>query len=196
MSRAVFLDRDGVITRKAPEGEYVTRYEDMNLLPRVADAIRLLNEAGFRVIVVTNQRCVAKGILATRELEIMHSHMCKELAAQGARIDDVYYCPHEKHPPCSCRKPAPGMLQAAARAHNIDLTASWMIGDSDTDMQAGRNAGCKTARISSDRNSTPLASDAIGTSLFEVVHNVLHSNANTAIGYARPTTIPARRVNV
>jgi D-glycero-D-manno-heptose 1,7-bisphosphate phosphatase len=177
MNRAAFLDRDGVINRKPPEGQYVTRWEEMHFLPDVVRAIALLNRTGFRIIVVSNQRCVAKGLIPAPALEAMHQRMCEELAAKGAMIDGVYYCPHEKYPPCSCRKPAPGMLLAAGRAHNIDLTASWMIGDSDIDVEAGRNAGCRTARVlRNDEMATP-NSDVVGSSLLQAVHQLLKWNA-------------------
>src|SRR5258707_12947583 len=129
MNRAAFLDRDGVINGKAREGEYVTRWEEMQILPGVPEAIARLNRSGFLVIVVSNQRCVAKGLITISDLEILHEAMSSELAGAGATVDAVYYCPHEKEPPCRCRKPAPGMLIDAARAHDIDLKASWMIGD-------------------------------------------------------------------
>ncbi len=147
MKRAAFLDRDGVINRKLPEGQYVTRWEEMVFLPGVPAAISLLTQAGFCVLTVSNQRCVAKGLLTASELESIHSRMCRELAANGAVITEVYYCPHEEQPPCSCRKPSPGMLFRAALEHEIDLSASWMIGDSEIDIQAGRSAGCRTVRI-------------------------------------------------
>jgi D-glycero-D-manno-heptose 1,7-bisphosphate phosphatase len=147
MTRAVFLDRDGVINQKPREGLYVTRWEDFHILPGVAESVALLNGAGFRVIVVTNQRCIAKGLMTIAELEEMHRRMLDSLARAGATIDGVYYCPHEIEPSCDCRKPAPGMLLDAARSRGIDLAASWMIGDSDIDIEAGRNAGCKTVRL-------------------------------------------------
>jgi D-glycero-D-manno-heptose 1,7-bisphosphate phosphatase len=147
MSKAVFLDRDGVINQKPPEGEYVTRWEDFHILPGVAEGVALLNRAGFTVIVVTNQRCIAKGQVTVVELENMHQRMTALLARSGAIIDGTFYCPHEIEPVCECRKPAPGMLLSAAALHGIDLSASWMIGDSDIDIQAGVNAGCKTARL-------------------------------------------------
>ncbi len=147
MKRAAFLDRDGVINRKLPEGQYVTRWEEMVFLPGVPAAISLLTQAGFCVLTVSNQRCVAKGLLTASELESIHSRMCRELAANGAVITEVYYCPHAEHPPCGCRKPSPGMLFRAALEHEIDLSASWMIGDSEIDIQAGRSAGCRTVRI-------------------------------------------------
>jgi D-glycero-D-manno-heptose 1,7-bisphosphate phosphatase len=147
MNKAVFLDRDGVINQKPPEGDYVTRWEDFHVLPRVADGVALLNRAGFTVIVVTNQRCIAKGLMTAVELENMHQRMIELLAKSGAIIDGTFYCPHEIEPVCECRKPAPGMLLKAARLHGIDLSASWMIGDADIDIQAGKNAGCKTVRL-------------------------------------------------
>jgi D-glycero-D-manno-heptose 1,7-bisphosphate phosphatase len=173
MRRAVFLDRDGVINKKSPEGQYVTRWEEMDIFPDVAPAITRLNRAGFRVIVVSNQRCVAKGLITTSELDYMHQRMCDALAGAGATIHGVYYCPHDKHPPCDCRKPAPGMLLDAARAHHIDLTSSWIIGDSEIDVEAGRNAGCKTARLLKADQSVNSNADVVVPSLLEVVDQVL-----------------------
>jgi histidinol-phosphate phosphatase family protein len=172
MNRAAFLDRDGVINRKALEGKYVTRWEEMQILPGVAEAISLLNQAGFRVIVVSNQRCVAKGLITIGELEDLHQKMCGALAKDRATIDAVYYCPHEKQPPCRCRKPQPGMLLDAARDHDIELAASWMIGDSGADVEAGRTAGCKTALLGSSV-STDSGADATAPSLLEVARRIL-----------------------
>jgi D-glycero-D-manno-heptose 1,7-bisphosphate phosphatase len=173
MMRAAFLDRDGVINRRPPEGQYVTRWEEMQILPGVPEAIALLTQAGFCVLTVSNQRCVAKGLLTAAELESIHKRMCQELAALGAEITEVYYCPHEKEPPCGCRKPAPGMLLTAARAHEIDLSASWMIGDSDIDIEAGRNAGCRTVRIVTGEEVAKEGADLLAQSLLEAVHQVV-----------------------
>jgi len=95
MKRCIFLDRDGVINRRPPQNDYVTRWEDLHILPGTAEAIAALNNAGFLVIVVSNQRCVAKGLITACELETMHERMCATLATEGAKIDAVYYCPHE-----------------------------------------------------------------------------------------------------
>ena len=182
MSRAVFLDRDGVINQRPPEGDYITRWEDFHFLPGVAEGIALLNHAGFSVIVVTNQRCVAKGQLSEADLHQMHEKMSGDLARAGARIDATFYCPHDIEPRCDCRKPAPGMLLSAARLHEIDLRASWMIGDSDNDVEAGLNAGCKTARvITTDVTSSkktriseaPITADMIASSLLDAVRQIL-----------------------
>lgn len=182
MTRAVFLDRDGVINRKPPEGDYVTSWEDFDILPGVAKAIILLNQAGFGVIVVTNQRCIAKGLITAAEVEDMHQKMTDSLASAGAIINGIYYCPHEMEPACTCRKPAPGMLLDAAHARGIELAASWMIGDSDIDIAAGRNARCKTARLLATGNTadraphtpdSPAAPDISATSLLDAVRQIL-----------------------
>jgi D-glycero-D-manno-heptose 1,7-bisphosphate phosphatase len=143
VNRAVFLDRDGVINRAAPEGEYITRWKEVRFLPGVAEAIRLLNRNGFLVVIVTNQRCVAKALIAREDLEGLHQKMCSELALAKAKIHQVYYCPHDVQPACSCRKPEPGMLLQAARAHGIALPESWMIGDSASDIEAAERPAAR-----------------------------------------------------
>lgn len=184
MNKAAFLDRDGVINRKAPtDDQYITRWEEMQILPGVVEAIRLLNRASFRVIVVSNQRCVARGLLTSSQLDSMHHRMCGELAAMGAKIDRVYYCPHEEQPPCGCRKPEPGMLFAAAGEHQVALSSSWMIGDSEKDVEAGRRAGCRTARILSPHVSADAKADVLAPSLLEAVHQILLLEATIADGH-------------
>ena len=173
MSRAVFLDRDGVINRKAPEGAYITRLEDLHILPGAAEAINSLHRAGFTVIVVTNQRCVARGLMATSELDLLHQEMCRRLAVLGALIDGIYYCPHDTMPVCACRKPAPGMLFIAAGEHGIDLSKSWMIGDSDSDIEAGRSAGCRTAKLGTANSDGSGQAELYARSLFDAVRQIL-----------------------
>ena len=150
----------------------MTRWEDMRFLPDVAKSITLLNQVGFLVIVVSNQRCVAKGLVTSQALDSIHQQLCDWLAAAGAKIVGVYYCPHEKQPPCSCRKPAPGMLLTAAREHQVDLTASWMIGDSEIDVEAGRNAGCKTVRLLGHNETRRSSADLIAPSLLEAIYQI------------------------
>jgi D-glycero-D-manno-heptose 1,7-bisphosphate phosphatase len=171
MQKAAFLDRDGVINRKAPGNGYITTWEDMEILPGVPASIAKLNEAGFRVIVVSNQRCVAKGLITTANLESLHDRMKLYLAESNARIDAIYYCPHENFPACRCRKPQPGMLLKAARDHDIDLASSWMIGDSAADIEAGKRAGCQTVLLTS--GATDLEADLTGTSLADVVERIM-----------------------
>lgn len=194
MKKAVFLDRDGVVNRKAPEGRYVTRWEEMEFLSGAREAIRLLNDAGLLVVIVSNQRCVAKGLITTRELESMHERMCQEFAAAGARIDAIYFCPHETEPPCACRKPQPGLLLNAAKRHSVDLAASWMIGDSEHDVEAGRAAGCRTVRLIEDAKSArdgksiDSGADMVASSLLDAVGKILHLDAVTS----RPRVVDLR----
>ena len=187
LHKAAFLDRDGVINRKACEGEYITTWEDFEILPGVPEAIASLNQAGFRVIVVSNQRCVAKGLITVSELETLHKKLCGVLASAGATIDAIYYCPHENEPTCRCRKPAPGMLLDATRDHDIELKASWMIGDSRADMQAGLAAGCKTALVAGLNVVMQPEPEIFATSLLDAAQQILEreASANDPSGYAK-----------
>jgi D-glycero-D-manno-heptose 1,7-bisphosphate phosphatase len=173
MKKAAFLDRDGVINQRALEGEYTTTWEAMRILPGVAQAIALLKRAGYFVAVATNQRCVAKGLITPGQLEDLHKKMCDELARSGGIIDVVYYCPHDFAPPCDCRKPKPGMLLCAAREHDIDLAASWMIGDSPRDTGAGRAASCRTIRLLDENEPADTAADLTAKSLLEAAEKII-----------------------
>jgi D-glycero-D-manno-heptose 1,7-bisphosphate phosphatase len=173
VNRAIFLDRDGVINQRPVEGEYITRWEDFHILPGVAESISLLNRAGFHVIVITNQRCVAKQQITEAALQDMHRRMTEALSAQGATLDAVYYCPHDHEPACQCRKPQPGMILEAAQMWSIDLKASWMVGDSASDVEAGRRAGCKTVYLSAIAPETQTGADFITESLVEAVRKIL-----------------------
>lgn len=151
---AVFLDRDGVINQKLADGEYVTSWEEFHFLPGAQSAIRCLNELGFLVIVVSNQRGIARGVLTERVLQEIHEKMKRELERAGARIDGLFYCPHDDADQCACRKPQPGMLLDAAQSLDIELSSSWMIGDARSDIEAGRNAGCRTILIGQTHGKT------------------------------------------
>ncbi|MGD0586810.1 MAG: D-glycero-beta-D-manno-heptose 1,7-bisphosphate 7-phosphatase [Oryzomonas sp.] len=150
LKRAVFVDRDGTIN---VEKEYLYRVDEFEFIPGAPQALRLLNEAGFLVVVVSNQSGVARGYFTEEDVDILHRHIAAQLAKTGARVDAWYYCPH--HPsgrgsyslPCRCRKPMPGMLLEAARRHNIDLAASVMIGDKLVDVETGLAAGCRTILV-------------------------------------------------
>jgi D-glycero-D-manno-heptose 1,7-bisphosphate phosphatase len=180
VNRAIFLDRDGVINQRPIEGEYITRWEDFHVLPGVPESISLLNRADFRVIVITNQRCVAKQQITEAALQEMHRRMLETLAAQGATVDAVYYCPHDHEPACQCRKPEPGMILEAARTWSIDLKASWMVGDSASDVEAGRRAGCNTVYISGKAVEAPPAADFTVASLLEAVRKILAMEKSNA----------------
>ena len=174
--RAVFLDRDGVINKKAPEGDYVKNWDEFRFLPGVKKAIRKLNEKGFLVIVVSNQRGIAKGVMTEDDLKEIHARMKEELRKEGAVINGIYYCPHDIKDHCDCRKPKPGLLLRAAREHDVDLRRSWMIGDRESDIEAGKRAGCKTILIrSSPLNDTSegIEPDLVAKSLAEAVEKLL-----------------------
>ena len=196
MPKAVFIDRDGVINQKPREGEYITSWDDFHILPGVAEAIALLKKAGYAVIVVTNQRCVAKGLIAIAELEEIHARMRESLARLGATLDGIYYCPHDYQSQCKCRKPAPGMLLEAAQTLGLDLGSSWMVGDSDIDIQAGRSAGCKTARVvvpgekelGSDKNAeNGNCVEVTASSLLDSVQQILIWDAGKEMNLERRT---------
>ncbi|MFF4601525.1 D-glycero-alpha-D-manno-heptose-1,7-bisphosphate 7-phosphatase [Streptomyces sp. NPDC001339] len=143
-----FLDRDGTLNRKPRPGEYVTDPGELILLPGAAAAVRRLNDHGRRVVLVTNQRGVARGIMSGADLAAVHRRLVDLLRDHGAHLDGYYVCPHEEGA-CGCRKPRPGLLQAAARDFGgIDPADSVMIGDTESDVLAGKAAGCATVLLS------------------------------------------------
>ena len=148
--KAVFLDRDGTI---AKDVHYCHRVEDFEILPTVPQAIRLLNGCGFKVVVVTNQSGIARGYFTEGTLLQIHQHMRQELAKYGARVDTTYYCPHHPDDGCECRKPMPGLLLKAVEELGIDLRRSFMVGDKEMDIRAGKAVGCRTALIATDHNT-------------------------------------------
>ena len=156
--KAIFLDRDGTINEYVG---FLTDIKEFRLLDGVAEAIRKINASGYLAIVVTNQPIIARGEVSFTELQEIHNKMETLLGAEGAYIDAIYFCPH--HPDkgfegerveykisCDCRKPKPGMLLKAAEDFNIDLSRSWMVGDGQNDVEAGKNAGCKTVLIGTE----------------------------------------------
>ncbi|MFC1836247.1 D-glycero-alpha-D-manno-heptose-1,7-bisphosphate 7-phosphatase [Thermodesulfobacteriota bacterium] len=152
--KAIFLDRDGVINHKLPSDCYVSEASQFRLLPGVLEALAVLDELGFTLVVVTNQRGIARGLMTQDDLDRVHDHMLEQFRSRGIEPAAVYHCPHEKYENCSCRKPEPGMLLAAARDLRLDLEASYMVGDSPSDMEAGIRAGTRTVRISEEEDST------------------------------------------
>ncbi len=173
--RAIFLDRDGTINRYVGFLRDVGQFE---LLPGAAEAIRRINASGYLAIVVTNQPVIARGEVTREQLREIHDKMETLLGREGAYVDAIYYCPHHPHRgypgevaelkiDCGCRKPKPGLLLQAAKDYNIDLTKSWMIGDSENDVQAGWAAGCRTMRIGENGS----------TSLLDAVERIIEAEA-------------------
>jgi D-glycero-D-manno-heptose 1,7-bisphosphate phosphatase len=149
--RTVFLDRDGVLNRKPPEGEYVRSWSDFHLLPGVAEAVARLNAAGMRVIVVSNQRGIALGLYTAEDVQSIHDALNRELGDHAARIDAFFICPHDSGA-CNCRKPLPGLFeQARARWPETAAETSVMIGDSLSDIEFGRRLSMRTVFIEGER---------------------------------------------
>ncbi len=166
LKRAVFLDRDGVINVKLPENRYVRNSSEFAFLPGVAEALSVLREMGFFLVVITNQRGIARGFMTPDDLRHVHRFMEEELGKSGVELDGLYHCPHDDHEYCDCRKPEPGMIVAACRDLGIDPAKSYMVGDSASDIDAGRRAGTRTVRIGLDRDSN---ADMVFPSLPEFV---------------------------
>jgi D-glycero-D-manno-heptose 1,7-bisphosphate phosphatase len=146
----VFLDRDGVLNKKMPEGRFVTTPQELVLCPGAAWATSRLNQIGVKVILITNQRGVALGLYSEDELLAIHQRLGQLLAAEGAHLDGIYYCPHQRES-CECRKPKPGMiLRAFGEFAGADVNNSLMIGDSLSDIQTGHSIGMQTVFIEGD----------------------------------------------
>jgi histidinol-phosphate phosphatase family protein len=143
-NRAVFLDRDGVLNERPVHHAYVTSSDELVVLPSVPRALRLLKDLGFLLIVVTNQRGIARGIMSHKDLDAVNSGLAQKLAVAGVSLDAIYSCPHAEDEGCQCRKPRPGMLLRAAREWSLSLSDSYLVGDAPSDVEAGRAAGCTT----------------------------------------------------
>ncbi len=141
---AVFLDRDGTLCEEVGYLNHITR---LQIFPFTAAAVRRLNQAGFPVIVVTNQSGASRKIFPESFIAQIHERISTTLAAQGARVDGFYYCPHQKSDACSCRKPSPALVERAAREHNLNPAASWMIGDRYVDVELGHAVGARTILV-------------------------------------------------
>ena len=176
----MFLDRDGILNEKMPEGQYVTHWEEFRVLPGVPEALRRLNEAGMRVIVVTNQRGVARGLYTVSDVVAIHTAFQELLSREGARIDAFFICPHDEGE-CDCRKPLPGLYeQAVAQFPSIAPETSAMIGDSLDDIEFGRRLGMATIFVEggaqqreSGAGEAAALADARCASLAEAVETLL-----------------------
>lgn len=179
----MFLDRDGVINRKMPEGQYVRSWLDFEMLPGVAEAIGKLNRAGMKVLVVSNQRGVALGRYTAGDVDAIHENLQRVLGAEGAHVDRFYFCPHDREA-CACRKPLIGLFeQARAEFPEIEAETSVMIGDSLSDIEFGRRAGMYTFFIAGAADTRRAGGDEAAeladskcASLGEAVDMILQTN--------------------
>jgi D-glycero-D-manno-heptose 1,7-bisphosphate phosphatase len=178
--RYVFLDRDGVLNRKLPEGAYVSAWAQFQWLPGAVEAIARMNRAGLTVIVVSNQRGIALGRVSVEQLELVHDQMRSHLAGQGARLDAIYYCPHDRGE-CNCRKPDIGLFEQAMNDFpQVNANNSVVIGDSLSDIQAGRRLGMKTIFIQGEPDrqkagaqAAASLADGVASSLLQAVEEHL-----------------------
>ena len=173
--KAVFLDRDGTLNKYVG---FLRSVDDFELIDGVAEAIKRINASGYLAIVVTNQPVIARGEVTVHQLQEIHNKMETLLGLEGSYLDAIYYCPHHPHKgyageipefkiECDCRKPRPGMLMKAAEDFNIDLSQSYMIGDSENDVKAGLAAGCKTVLLSGPQSDSDFGQECTLTSLLE-----------------------------
>ncbi len=170
-NRAVFIDRDGTIARDV---HYCSRPEDFELLPKAAEGVRLLNQRGFKVVVITNQSGIARGYFTEEILAKIHLKMKEELAKGGAFVDSIYYCPHHPDDGCQCRKPKPKLMLQAVSDLDINLSESYVIGDLDMDIEMGWRVGCKTLLVGDPPPAAERAKpDAIAGNFLEAAQTIL-----------------------
>ena len=156
-NKAVFLDRDGVINEKRID--HVKSVDEFKIFSNVGDAIKLLRDKGYLVIIITNQSVIGRNIISEKKLDEIHIELKNYLKQSNTYVDSIYYCPHIPEQNCDCRKPKPGLIFEACQDFDIDLKNSYFIGDSISDLDAARNAGCKGILLKQHQN------------LFELVKN-------------------------
>lgn len=149
---AVFVDRDGVINEE--RRDYVTRWSEFRFLPGAVEALVALSQAGLRVLVITNQSAIHRGLASRDDVRRLHRRMIASVARAGGRVDGVYVCPHRPDEECACRKPRPGLLLRAAARHRLDLARCYLIGDKLSDIEAGLAVGCRCILVSTGLDCT------------------------------------------
>ena len=159
-NKAVFLDRDGVINEK--RNDHVKNIDEFKIFSGVGDAIKLLRDKGYLVIIITNQSAIGRKIISEKTLDEIHTELKNYLNQHDTYVDSIYYCPHTPEENCNCRKPKPGLLIKATSDFDIDLEKSYFIGDSESDLNAAKEARCKGILLENDQT------------LLEIVQNQLN----------------------
>ena len=176
----VFLDRDGVINHDSPA--YIKSLAEFEFLPRSLAAIQRLNHSNIKTIVINNQSALHRGLISQENLDAIHIAMATEVRNRGGRIHDIFYCPHTPQEKCTCRKPAPGMIESAQKKHCIDLSLAGMVGDSAKDIACARRAGVRYAvlvktgdfaRAKKELDDINLKPDWVAADLYEAVEWLL-----------------------
>jgi histidinol-phosphate phosphatase family protein len=158
----LFLDRDGVINKKL-EGKYVRNFSEFEFISGALDSISKLSNLFNRILIVTNQQGIAKGIMSEADLNILHTKMQERIEKLGGKINKIYYCPHLKDMNCMCRKPKSGMIeQAIIDFPEINIKNSYLIGDSDSDIKAGKKMNLKTVKVDNDYTLAKWTADLLG----------------------------------
>jgi D-glycero-D-manno-heptose 1,7-bisphosphate phosphatase len=170
----VFLDRDGTINVRPREHDYIRNSRDFEWLPGALEGMLKLTRAGLPLVVVSNQRGISRGLVSYATLHEIEARIQEALAPHGEKVVAFRYCPHGLDEGCDCRKPRPGLLRSAADDLQLDLQRSWMIGDSDADVEAGEAAGCQTIRLGAD----PHIHERTAASLLEAAEIVIAAQAD------------------
>ena len=190
MTRAVFLDRDGVINRYPGDGKYVTSVKEFRFLPKVKEAIALLTAHKYSVFIISNQAGLAKGLYSQAALDRITEHMLKELSRHKGKINGVHYCTHRNEDNCSCRKPKTGLIMSAlssARGKQLRLKDSFFVGDSIRDVQTARAAGCRSILIFSgqekppNRDNWPVQPDYVFPDLYQAAKFIIQKNKGSMV---------------
>ena len=147
MAKAFFLDRDGVLNKNAPKHDYIKNWSEFILLPKVVEAIKLIKDFGYIIVVISNQRGIARGLMTVDDVQDIHNNLNKLLQENNTKIDAFYFCPHDYVDNCECRKPKAGMVCQAVKDFDITLSDSWLIGDSDTDIWVAETMKIKFLKI-------------------------------------------------
>lgn len=156
--KVIFLDRDGVINKKAPKADYIKNWDEFIFLPKAKEALKLLKDKGYEIFLITNQPGIARKIMTDKQLDNIHLQMKNELKKDGVNFEDIYVCRHGWNEGCFCRKPNPGLFFKAASDHAIDLTDAYCVGDDERDILAGKAAGCKTFLVTKVEDLYAIAS--------------------------------------
>ncbi len=188
MTRAIFIDRDGTINI---DKDFLADPEDLELIDGSADAVKLANELGLKVIIISNQSGVARGIMTARQVDAVNSRLVEMLNSRGGKVDAIYYCPHHPkyggHVNCECRKPNPGMLLRAKKELDLDLEKSFMVGDKWSDVKCGENAGTFTSLVRTGYGESDyqrcidagIKIDYLAVNLFDTVTNFVRKKIET-----------------
>ena len=190
MTRAVFLDRDGVINRYPGDGKYVTSVKEFRFLPKVKEAIALLTAHKYSVFIISNQAGLAKGLYSRKALDEITNYMFRELALHNAEIHGVFYCLHRDEDNCSCRKPKTGLIMSAlssARGKQLRLKDSFFVGDSIRDIQTAKAAGCRSILVFSgqekpaNRDNWPVQPDYVFPDLYQAAKFIIQKNKGSMV---------------